>query len=306
MEDSVPPSTFWRIIRIIPAIILLLTFLMLLGMFLAGGLIRISSWYLLQSLMPLMGLITLVFVVIYAVVRRRFSRLMAITTLLALLALVPAITLIRPIPFPASIESASPAATVRLPSDAPLQVAWGGDRLETNYHAVAPDQRWAYDLFIAPFLLGTPDLASYGCYGTPVLAPVDGVVIQAHDGEPDEVPGVVSNNLTVPTGNHVSIQMESGTYLVIAHLREGSLRVATGDMVREGEEIGECGNSGNTSEPHIHIHHQRQDPNEYPFNFAEGLPLYFRDHDGAPMPIGGFRIEGENVFPTGDLVQHVR
>jgi hypothetical protein len=74
-----------------------------------------------------------------------------------------------------------------------------------------------------------------------------------------------------------------------------------GQRVEEGQEIGQCGNSGNTSEPHIHIHHQRQDPPVVPLNFAEGLPLFFRDHDGAAMPEGGIRdIDGTPV-PTWDL-----
>lgn len=62
---------------------------------------------------------------------------------------------------------------------------------------------------------------------------------------------------------------------------------------------------GLASEPHIHIHHQRQDPAVYPLNFAEGLPLTFRDHDGPPMPAGGFELEGETVIFTGDVVRHV-
>ena len=99
--------------------------------------------------------------------------------------------------------------------------------------------------------------------------------------------------------------MESGTYLVIAHLKQGSVRVKTGESVEEGQVIGECGNSGNTSEPHIHIHHQRQDPSVFPINFAEGLPLYFRDHDGAPMPVGGIKVEVSTLIATGDVVQHI-
>lgn len=81
--------------------------------------------------------------------------------------------------------------------------------------------------------------------------------------------------------------------------------VKTGDTVTEGQLIGQCGNSGNTSEPHIHIHHQRQDPTVYPFNFAEGLPLYFRNHNGQMMPIGGVRVESDKAIATGDLVQHI-
>jgi murein DD-endopeptidase MepM/ murein hydrolase activator NlpD len=131
------------------------------------------------------------------------------------------------------------------------------------------------------------------------------VVVSAHDGEPDMTPGILSNNLEAPTGNHVFLQLETGTYLVIAHLKQGSLTVKTGETVQEGQIIGQCGNSGNTSEPHIHIHHQRQDPTVYPLNFAEGLPLYFRDHDGQRMPVGGVRIEGDKAIATGDLVRHI-
>ena len=212
----------------------------------------------------------------------------------------------KPVAFPMSLEKTTPSATVRLPADVPLKVAWGGDKIETNYHTVAPDQRWAYDFLVEPYVNGSDKLEDYGCYGIPVLAPISGLVTIAHDGEPDEVPGVVSNNYTAPTGNHVVIQLqETGTYLVIAHLKPGSVAVKAGETVEEGQVIGACGNSGNTSEPHIHIHHQRQDPAVFPLNFAEGLPLYFRDHNGNPMPVGGIKVDGETVTLIGDTVQHI-
>lgn len=144
------------------------------------------------------------------------------------------------------------------------------------------------------------------CFGVPVVAPVSGLVTVAHDGEPDETPGVLSNNFEALAGNHVVIQLETGTYLVIAHPKKGSAIVTTGQTVEEGQTIGECGNSGNTSEPHIHTHHQRQDPTVFPINFAEVLPLYFRDHDGVPMPVGGGRLEGDTVTATGDTVPTYR
>jgi murein DD-endopeptidase MepM/ murein hydrolase activator NlpD len=93
--------------------------------------------------------------------------------------------------------------------------------------------------------------------------------------------------------------------LIIAHLKPGSLLVKAGDQVEEGQKIAACGNSGNTSEPHIHIHHQRQDPRKYPVNFAEGLPLYFRDHDGPAMPTGGFRMENGEAVLLGPTVRHI-
>jgi hypothetical protein len=199
---------------------------------------------------------------------------------------------------------------VRLPADAPLLVAWGGDSVDTNYHAITPDQRWAYDLIVEPYLSGSDDLAEYGCYGVTVVAPAAGVVAAVHDGEPDATPGVVSNNFEAPAGNFVAIRLPSDTYLLIAHLKPGSLLVQEGDTVAEGQPIGQCGNSGNTSEPHIHIHHQRQNPAELPINFAEGLPLFFRDHvdaagnPGPAMPSGGVETRGETVVPTGPTLRH--
>lgn len=304
-QTPTQPSRLWMILRWIPLALMLLTVAVLLGMFAAGGMVRISAWYLAQLIPPVLGLVSLITVIVYALARKRRSKAMLATGLAALLSLSPLVLWFAPIAYPASLETTSPSATVRLPANLPLQVIWGGDSLEKNYHAAVPDQRWAYDLVVAPYFSGSPNLEDYGCYGVPVVAPVSGYVVSAHDGEPDAIPGALSNNTIAPTGNHVVIRMETGTYLVIAHLKNGSVTVRTGETVTEGQVIGQCGNSGNTSEPHIHIHHQRQDPTVYPLNFAEGLPLYFRDHDGPPMPEGGYRLEGDQPIATGDLVQHI-
>lgn len=306
-QDLQPtPSRLWRILRLIPISIMLFSFSIILIMFLMGGMIKISAWYLLQFIPPLLGLISLIAIFIYAIVKRKFSRLLIATSIVTLLSLMPAFMMIKPVAYPASLENTEPSVTVRLPADVPLKVAWGGDTIMTNYHAIAPDQRWAYDLLVEPYVTGSDKLEDYGCYGVPVVAPISGLIVKAHDGEPDEIPGIVSNNYIAPTGNHVVIQLkETGTYLIIAHLKPGSVAVKTGDTVVEGQVIGACGNSGNTSEPHIHIHHQRQDPNVFPLNFAEGLPLYFRDHNGSPMPVGGIKVDGDTVTLIGDSIQHI-
>ena len=306
-QDPQPtPSRLWRILRLIPISIMLLSFGIILIMFLMGGMIKISAWYLLQFIPPLLGLVSLIALGIYAVVKRKFSRLFIATSIVTLLSLAPALMMLKTVAFPAALKNTEPSVTVRLPADVPLKVAWGGDTIKTNYHAVAPDQSWAYDLLVEPYFTGSDKVDDYGCYGVPVVAPISGLIVKAHDGEPDAIPGSASNNYTAPTGNHVVIQLqETGTYLVIAHLKPGSVTVKTGETVVEGQVIGACGNSGNTSEPHIHIHHQRQDPSVFPLNFAEGLPLYFRDHDGDPMPVGGIEINGDIVTAIGDTVQHI-
>lgn len=306
LTEEKPASPAWLIVRWVPFGLMASSALALLLMFLTGGMVKITAWYLMQLTPPLMGTLTLIVIGIYAFIKKRLSTAWITTAVISVLSLLPLITWFVPIAFPVSLEKTTPSVTVRLPADVPLRVVWGGDSVKTNYHAVTPDQRWAYDLLVEPYLSGSPNLEDYGCYGVPVLAPISGTIVSAHDGEPDETPGAGSNNIEAPTGNHVMIRIEeTGTYLVIAHLKEGSVAVETGDVVEEGQLLGECGNSGNTSEPHIHIHHQRQDPTVYPLNFAEGLPLYFRDHDGEPMPVGGVLIEGETVTATGDIVQHI-
>lgn len=298
-------SRLWRVGRWAPLAVMLLAAAILGGMMLLGGMVRVTAWYALQIVLPILGLVCLIAVVLYTLIRRRLNRGLIITGVVALACLSAAIMMVVPPTYPASLESTRPAATVRLPADVPLKVAWGGDTKQVNQHVVAPDQRWAYDLVVEPYFTGSSELTDYGCYGVPVLAPAAGVVVKAHDGEPDMTPGVASNNYQAPEGNVVVIKLETGTYLLLAHLKPGSVRVQVGDRVAEGQEIGQCGNSGNTSEPHIHIHHQRQDPNLYPLNFAEGLPLYFRDHDGPPMPEGGVRVENGQPVALGATVRHV-
>jgi hypothetical protein len=266
---------------------------------------KIYAWYLLQLVLPALGLLSLIIAGISAAVRRRWNRVTLSVVLASVFAILPALLMVIPVAFPSSLARTTPSVTVRLPADVPLQVIWGGDRLANNYHVISPDQRWAYDFVIAPYFSGSQRLEDYGCYGVPVVAPASGLVTDAHDGEPDAIPGAISNNTTAPKGNYVVIQLETKTYLVIAHLKPGSVSVAAGDYVEEGQTIGLCGNSGNTSEPHIHIHHQRQDPSVYPLGFAEGLPLYFRDLDGPSMPEGGYRVEGNQAIPLGPLVRHI-
>lgn len=272
------------------------------------GIAGISAWYLMQYASyfgAIAFVIALVILVINFIRKKKISAVLIAILVVALVVALP-IGLMEgwfQMPYPASLEGTSPSLTIRLPAEEPMLVAWGGDTLATNYHVATPDQRWAYDLLAQPAFSGSANLEDYGCYGMTVVAPISAVVHVAVDGLPDEVPGVVSNNSTNPEGNHVWLYIpETQTYLLIAHLKPGSLTVKTGDEVAEGQVIGQCGNSGNTSEPHIHIHHQRHDPLQYPLGFAEGLPLYFRDIDGEAMPTGGFAVENGELVILGDTI----
>jgi len=292
----------------LPVSALLLVTVSLLVMMIPGGLAKVRAWFLLQLIPPILGLLILVVVGLYVIVRRRFSRIIRVTLLASLISIAPAIQMFVPIvPYPASLTETKPSATVRLPANGPLKIIWGGDNLIVNFaHIRMPNQRWAYDIAVEPVLTGSTRLTDYGCYGVPVVAPATGVVVTAHDGEPDAIPGTPSNNFKEPEGNFVAIRRaETGTYLILAHLKPESIRVSVGETVTEGQIIAQCGNSGNTSEPHIHIHHQRQDPNQYKFGFAEGLPLFFRDQTGPLMPTGGLKWKNGKWIAIGDTVQNI-
>ncbi len=261
------------------------------GVFQSGGTLSLFGWLALLLLVPALAVLLLLGTAAYAAWRRRGGRRLLATTALTAFCVWPVGWMfgVAPIPYPYDLASTTPAVTTRLPTDASMLVLWGGDDLEHNAHASTPDQRWAYDLLVEPAQSGSARLEDYGCWGVPVVAPIAGTVRVAHDGEVDQIPGVMSRELKSPAGNHVAIALDGGGYLVVAHLQNGSVRAREGERVEEGAVLGACGNSGHSSEPHVHIHAQRQDPKGRPVGFAEGLPLFFRDHDGAPMPLGGER-----------------
>lgn len=99
---------------------------------------------------------------------------------------------------------------------------------------------------------------SYYAEGNDALAVANGTVVATKDGIPENVPGINSRAvpITLETvgGNHVIIDLGGGRYAFYAHLRPGSLRVKVGDRVTRGQVIGLVGNTGNSTEPHLHFH----------------------------------------------------
>ncbi len=116
------------------------------------------------------------------------------------------------------------------------------------------------------------DNKNYYAYGTEALAAADGVVTEVKDGIPENIPGENSRAvpITIETvgGNHVILDIGAGHYAFYAHLQPGSLRVKLGDKVRRGQVVGLVGNSGNSTEPHLHFHIENANS---PLG-AEGLP----------------------------------
>lgn len=99
---------------------------------------------------------------------------------------------------------------------------------------------------------------SYGAEGQDALAVADGHVVAVKDSIPENVPGIHSRAvpITLETvgGNHVILDIGGGRYAFYAHLKPGSIGVKLGDRVRRGRIIGLVGNSGNSTEPHLHFH----------------------------------------------------
>ena len=113
---------------------------------------------------------------------------------------------------------------------------------------------------------------SYYCYGAEARAVADATVVEAKDGIAENIPDAekraVAMTLETVAGNHVNLDLGGGVFAMYAHLQPGSIRVKVGDRVSRGQVLGLVGNSGNSTEPHLHF--QLMDRNS-PLG-SEGLP----------------------------------
>lgn len=156
----------------------------------------------------------------------------------------------------------------------------GGVNEETSHSWDIYPQRYAYDFLIlddeASSYSGDPkDLKSYYCYGKEVLAPAEGVVVAVYDHFSDC--RIIGGGQTDPSssdigGNRIVIQHSEHEFSTLCHLMPKSAAVRVGQPVRCGDIIARCGNSGNTSEPHLHFQVQ----NAKGFYSSIGLPIRFK------------------------------
>jgi hypothetical protein len=161
-----------------------------------------------------------------------------------------------------------------LPFKGEWTVFWGGDTKELNYHVVDQAQKNAFDLLITDekgnsykTIGQTND--DYYVFGKEIIAPAAGEVVLVVEGIKDNTPGEM-NPIYVP-GNTVIIKTANDEYLFFAHFKQHSIKVKQGQQVKQGELLGLCGNSGNSTEPHLHFQIQ----NVENMNKATGVKSYF-------------------------------
>lgn len=160
-------------------------------------------------------------------------------------------------------------------------IVGGGNNSIINHHFEVDAQRYAIDIIkINKFgvrynNLISSDLTNYNIFGDTIYSPCNGKIVELVDGLTDLEPGTMdSENLA---GNHLVIEMEDDkTAVVLAHIMKGSYLVKKGDTVQEDQPLAKVGNSGNTTEPHLHIHAVSKFSEDL-ISSGDGIPMRFND-----------------------------
>ncbi len=171
----------------------------------------------------------------------------------------------------------------------------GGKRRGTNYHHGSRSQRYAYDMVVqkAGRQRGSDNGSNrdYYCYGLPIFAPAAGTIVQAINDVPENRPGETGR----AGGNGVVIDHGFGEHSSIWHMIPGTVTVKVGDKVELGQQIGQVGNSGRSSGPHIH-YQVSSAISDGPTNIGLQAPFVDVYVDGQwyprAMPVRGQRVRG--------------
>lgn len=163
-----------------------------------------------------------------------------------------------------------------LPVKEEWTVVWGGDTKALNYHVENEAQKNALDIVITntigtTFKTNGKTNKDYYAFGKPLFAPCEGEIVLVVDGIKDNIPGTL--NAVYAPGNTVIIKTVNNEFLVFAHFKQHTIVVKEGQKVKQGQYLGQCGNSGNSSEPHVHFHIQ----NAEDLNTASGVKCYFEN-----------------------------
>lgn len=131
---------------------------------------------------------------------------------------------------------------------------------------------------------------SYHAYNAPVLAAAAGRIVSVKDGIPENVPNSEARAVMMSTetiaGNYVIEDLGGGRYAAYAHLRPGSIAVKPGERVHAGQRLGRLGNSGSSTEPHLH------------FQVCDAPSII--QSSGLPFLIDSFTLEEYRIEPKND------
>ncbi|GGG34545.1 DUF3887 domain-containing protein [Bizionia arctica] len=165
------------------------------------------------------------------------------------------------------------ATKMILPFNDSWFVFWGGIEKAQNYHIDYENQQFAYDFLIrkdGATFKGDPKInESYFAFGKEIIAPCDAKVVKVITGIEDNIPG--EKNAKQITGNTIILETSDKEYIMFAHLKHQSVVVREGQFIRQGTLLAQCGNSGNSTEPHLHLSLQ----NTVDMNIATGGKIYF-------------------------------
>lgn len=185
-----------------------------------------------------------------------------------------------------------------LPFNEEWDVFWGGTKVEDNYHVAYNNQKGAYDFVIRKdgksFKNKGTKNEDYYVFGKEVIAPVDATVVKVINGIHDNIPGKM-NALQI-TGNTVILKTANNEFLVLAHFKKKSIKVKRNQKVKKGQLLGLCGNSGNSSEPHLHISLQ----NAADMNIATGAKLFF-----DTIKVNG-KVKHDYIPVKNDKIQNIK
>jgi Peptidase family M23 len=192
---------------------------------------------------------------------------------------------IRPIAVPPEGHDAGykDTAKLKLPLSGDWLVYQGGHGPFNNVYQLTEDQRFAIDFVLlkngSPFQGDATTNEQFYCFGQPVLSPADGTVVRVVNSIGDNAPGKPSQE--TPNGNMIMISHGSNEYSVLTNLKQNSVKLKHGDVVKRGDPVGECGNSGASAVPKVHYQLQ----NSAGLPSVESLPAQFVDImvDGKPV-----------------------
>ncbi|MBM7614338.1 M23 family metallopeptidase [Alkaliphilus hydrothermalis] len=143
-----------------------------------------------------------------------------------------------------------------------------------------PTQRYAYDFIILKdgksYENNPKSVEEYYCYNKSILAPADGVIVEVVNNAEDSLVfgnGRFYSRAKHIAGNYIVIQHNEAEYSTLAHLKKDSINVKAGEKVIRGQIIAKCGNTGNSTEPHLHFQLQAGKS----FYSSAGLPIKFNN-----------------------------